>query len=102
MLAVVALAEQNLNLEHQVTKRKQGLVEVERKLQVGSSAALLTWHSALAKAEEARKICEELEDAEERFGVALVAASKARDNAKEAKEEATKFEADYIVKAGRR
>lgn len=40
MLADVALAERSLGIEHQPTKRKLALVEVERKLQVASNAAL--------------------------------------------------------------
>lgn len=55
MLVVVTLAEQILDLELQVSKRKQVLAELERKLQVASSATLSAPHIALAKAEEARK-----------------------------------------------
>lgn len=70
-------------------KREQALVEMGRKLQVASSAALSAQHTASAKAEEARKCRKELEDAEERLGVAQIAANKAHDDAKVGKEEAS-------------
>lgn len=59
-------------------------------------------HSALAKTEEARRCCEGLEVAEERLEVAKIAANKARNDAKTAKEEASKFDADYIAEMGTR
>lgn len=70
ILAVVALAKQSLDFEHQLRKREQTLVEVEQKLQGASSEALSAQNSTLEKAEEARKCREKLEDAEERLEVA--------------------------------
>lgn len=67
MLAVVALAEQSLNLERQVKKREQAQAEVERRLQAACSAALSVQHSALAEVEKTRKFREELEDVQEPF-----------------------------------
>lgn len=64
MLAVVALAEQSLDLEHQVTKRDQAVVEVERKLQIASSGALLAQYSALTTEKQVRIGGKELEDVE--------------------------------------
>lgn len=52
-------------------------------------------YSAFAKTEEARKCREKLEDSEERVEVAQIAASKERDEAQTAEEEASWFEADY-------
>lgn len=69
-----------------MTKREHVLDETEQRLQVVSSAVLLAHHSAFANAKEPCKCCEELESAEEQFGVAHVAAKKARDDAKTAKE----------------
>lgn len=59
-----------------MTKRNLAPVEMERQLMVASSAALSAQNSALAKAKKVRKCREKLEDAEERLGVAPVAASK--------------------------
>lgn len=67
-LALVPQAKQSLNLEHQVTKRKQILVEVEGTLDVASSTTLLAQHRHFARTEVARKHCEELKNAEDRFG----------------------------------
>lgn len=51
-ILAIALAEQSLHLEHQVTYPKQARVEVNLKLQLASSAVLSAQHSALANAEE--------------------------------------------------
>lgn len=101
MLAVVALAERSLDLERQVTSWKQALVAIERKLQAPSNVALSVQHNNLGNAGEERKCCEELEDAKERSGVAYVADSKSRDEAKTATQEVFMFEADYVAQAGR-
>lgn len=77
-----------------VTKGEQELREVERKLQVASSAVLLAQHSALSKAEETQKCRGKVEDGEERAG------SNAREDAKMAKKGSSKFEADYFSEVG--
>lgn len=102
MLAVDLLAEQILHSKRQVTEQEEAFVEVERKLHVACSAAFLRYHSALTKAEEARKCHEELEDAKELLGVAQIAANKAHDDAKTAKEEASIFQAHHVDDVGRR
>lgn len=91
MLADFVLTQQSLDLEPQETKRKQALFKIEQQLKIASSASLSSQHSASAKAEEARNCEEELEDAAKRLGVASVIANRARDNAKTAKEESSKF-----------
>lgn len=102
MLGVVALAKKRLDWEHQVTKREQALVKVEQKLEATSSATLSAQHSSLEGVDEARKCREKLEDAEERLGVAQDATNKACDDANVAKEEASKFENDFVVEVERR
>lgn len=102
ILAVFALAEQSLDLERQVMKWYQALVELKWNFQVFSSAALSAQHSVLEKIRKARKCRGELEDAEERLGVAQIATSKARDDDKVAREKVFKIEADYVNKATRR
>lgn len=85
-----------------MTKREQALYEEECKLEVASSAPLSALHSTLAMAKEVRKCHEELEEAEERLRVAQIAARKACDDDKIAKEEALKFEVVYITGVERR
>lgn len=65
MLAIIALAEQGLDSEHQATSRELELVQVESELQIASRTAMLAHHSALAKTEEARKCRVKVKDAEE-------------------------------------
>lgn len=86
-MAVVSLSVRSLDVERLVTKRKQALIEVEQNLQIANNAALSTQHSCLAKAEEALNCRGDMENAEELLGVAQVAANKARDDSKVAKEE---------------
>lgn len=93
MLVVIALAGRSLYLERQVSKREMTLVEVERKLQVASSAAMLAQESTLEGAEEALKCREKLE--------AQVFAIKVRDDVKAGKRQVANFEADYVVNVGR-
>lgn len=68
MFAMVALTQQSLEFEHQMAKKEQSSVEVDQKLNFASSTAFSSQHSALAKAEEACKCFEELEDAKKQFG----------------------------------
>lgn len=56
-LAVIVMFERCLYLERQIKKWKQALVEVDRKLQVGSIAALSAQLSAFSKADDACKWC---------------------------------------------
>lgn len=100
-LAVVPSAEKVLDLERQATKREQALNELEQKLQVASSAASSAQYSALAKVENTREYRKESENAEEQLEVVQVAACKARENAKTAKQEVLKLEADYVAEVGR-
>lgn len=86
-----------MDLDRQLTKWKQALAEVERRLQVASSAALSAQHNTLAKAVKANKCHVILADVEHRLGAAQVAASKARDDNKTAKVEAFKFEGDHVA-----
>lgn len=84
MLAVIALADLALGLERQVAKLKYILFETERKFKVGCSAALPVQHSASARAYEARKYGEKLNEAVERLRIELMAAEKTCDDAKTA------------------
>lgn len=102
ILGIVALDEQSFHLDYQMKKGEQALVEVERKFQGESSAALSTQHCALAKVGEARKCHQNLKDAEIRLKVAQVTTNRARNDAKVAREEASKFDANFVAKMGRR
>lgn len=78
------------------------MAEVYWKLRVASSAVLIDLHSALAKEMEALKFRVDVKDADKRLEVTHVAESKARDKAKQAKEEASPFEVEAVAKVGRR
>lgn len=65
--------------------QEQALVETEWKLHAESSAALSAQRSAFAKAEEARKCCEKVYDAEKHLKIVLIAANKISEDAKIAK-----------------
>lgn len=99
MLAVVELVNRSMRLAYQVTKREQTLIEVEQKLQVASIMMLLSHHSALARAEEARKCCEETDGANEGMKTAQIVANKTRYDARAPKEQVSKFEADYLAES---
>lgn len=77
-----------------------GAVEVEQNLQADSNTVLSAQHSALAKAEEVHSYLEDMDDAKEQLKEVHFSASKARDNAKMAKMEASKFDVDYVAEAG--
>lgn len=101
-LAVVALVKRRLDLVCQVRKQEQSFDEVKQKLQFASSAALSAQHCNLAIAEEVGMWGKELkEKTQERVVVAKVAVNKERDNSKTAKEDASKFKADFVAKLGR-
>lgn len=84
-----------------MTKQELALAEVKRKLRVTNCAAFLDQHSALVKAEEARKYREELESVEKQLEVAQIPAKKARDIAMVTKAEGLKIEANYVAEVER-
>lgn len=85
-----------------MTEQEQGLAKVERKWLVPGSGALPALHCAFAKVVEGCKRREKFEDSKERLGVAQIATSKARENSKVVREEASMFEADCVAEVGRK
>lgn len=69
-----------------------------QKLQVARNAALSAQHTAIARTQEARKCSEELEDAEDQFGVAQFATNTSSSDAKAAREEVSKLKTKYVAK----
>lgn len=94
MMAIVAQAEQSLNLERKMTKREQPLTLVTRKLLIASTKVLSAQNSAPEKAEEVRKFREEVKDDKNQLEIGHDTARKVREDTKMPMAEASKTEAD--------